>query len=101
MALPGYPPEDLLLKPRFIQDNLKALDSITAATRGITAVVGVVDRDGDIFNAAAVLANGRRVGMPRKMYLHLPNYGVFDEDRYFQAGRSCAVFDVAGVTIGA
>jgi NAD+ synthase (glutamine-hydrolysing) len=98
MALPGYPPEDLLLQPRFIQDNLAALDSITPATRGIVAVVGVADRDGDIFNAAAVLANGRRVGMYHKMYL--PNYGVFDEDRYFQAGRDCAVFDVAGVTVG-
>jgi NAD+ synthase (glutamine-hydrolysing) len=98
MALPGYPPEDLLLKPRFIQDNLKALDSITAATRGIVALVGVVDRDGDIFNAAAVLANGRRVGMYRKMYL--PNYGVFDEDRYFQAGTTGVVFEVAGVTVG-
>src|SRR5574341_824348 len=98
MALPGYPPEDLLLKPRFIQDNLKALDSLTAATRGIVALVGVVDRDGDIFNAAAVLANGRRVGMYRKMYL--PNYGVFDEDRYFQAGTTGVVFEVAGVTVG-
>ncbi len=98
MALPGYPPEDLLLKPRFIQDNLKALDSLTTATRGIVALVGVVDRDGDIFNAAAVLANGRRVGMYRKMYL--PNYGVFDEDRYFQAGTTGVVFEVAGVTVG-
>ncbi len=98
MALPGYPPEDLLLKPRFIHDSVKALASVTGATRGIVAVVGTVDRDGDIFNAAAVLANGRRVGMYHKMYL--PNYGVFDEDRYFQAGRSCAVFDVAGVIVG-
>jgi NAD+ synthase (glutamine-hydrolysing) len=98
MALPGYPPEDLLLQPQFIQDNLAALDSIIPTTRGIVAVVGVADRDGDIFNAAAVLANGRRVGMYHKMYL--PNYGVFDEDRYFQAGRSCVVFNVAGVTVG-
>ncbi len=98
MALPGYPPEDLLLKPRFIQDNLGALDSIASATRGIVAVVGVVDRDGDIFNAAAVLANGRLVGMHRKMYL--PNYGVFDEDRYFQTGKDCAVFEIKGVTVG-
>jgi NAD+ synthase (glutamine-hydrolysing) len=98
MALPGYPPEDLLLKPRFIRDNLKALDAVSAATRGIVAVVGVVDRDRDIFNAAAVLADGRRVGMHHKMYL--PNYGVFDEDRYFQAGRSCGVFEVAGVAVG-
>lgn len=98
MALPGYPPEDLLLKPRFIHDNLKALESVAAATRGIAAVVGVVDRDGDIFNAAAVLANGRRIGMHRKMYL--PNYGVFDEDRYFQAGRECSVFEIGGVTVG-
>lgn len=98
MSLPGYPPEDLLLKPRFIQDNLKALESIMSATRGIVAVVGVVDRDGDIFNAAAVLANGRRVGMHRKMYL--PNYGVFDEDRYFQTGKDCSVFEINGVTVG-
>ena len=98
MALPGYPPEDLLLKPRFIRDNLQALDAIAPATRGLAAIVGVVDRNGDIFNAAAVLADGRRVGMYHKMYL--PNYGVFDEDRYFQAGRRCAVFQVAGVTVG-
>ncbi len=98
MALPGYPPEDLLLKPRFIRDNLQALDAIAPATRGLAAIIGVVDRNGDIFNAAAVLADGRRVGMYHKMYL--PNYGVFDEDRYFQAGRRCAVFRVAGVTVG-
>ncbi|OGW64044.1 MAG: NAD+ synthase [Nitrospirae bacterium RIFCSPHIGHO2_01_FULL_66_17] len=98
MALPGYPPEDLLLKPQFIRDNLQALDAIAPATRGLAAIVGVVDRNGDIFNAAAVLADGRRVGMYHKMYL--PNYGVFDEDRYFQAGRRCAVFRVAGVTVG-
>jgi NAD+ synthase (glutamine-hydrolysing) len=98
MALPGYPPEDLLLKPQFIRDNLKALDAIAASTRGLVAVVGVVDRNGDIFNAAAVLADGRRVGMYHKMYL--PNYGVFDEDRYFQAGSQCPVFTVAGVTVG-
>ena len=98
MALPGYPPEDLLLKPQFIRDNLKALDAIAASTRGLVAVVGVVDRNGDIFNAASVLADGRRVGMYHKMYL--PNYGVFDEDRYFQAGSQCPVFTVAGVTVG-
>jgi NAD+ synthase (glutamine-hydrolysing) len=98
MALPGYPPEDLLLKPQFIRDNLRALDAIAASTRGLVAVVGVVDRNGDIFNAAAVLADGRRVGMYHKMYL--PNYGVFDEDRYFQAGSQCPVFTVAGVTVG-
>ncbi|MBI3607456.1 MAG: NAD+ synthase [Nitrospirae bacterium] len=98
MALPGYPPEDLLLKPQFIRDNLEAVDAIAASTRGLVAVVGVVDRNGDIFNAAAVLADGRRVGMYHKMYL--PNYGVFDEDRYFQAGSRCPVFTVAGVTVG-
>src|SRR3989338_1876522 len=98
MALPGYPPEDLLLKPRFIRDNLQALDAIAPAPRGLAAIVGVVDRNGEIFSAAAVLADGRLVGMYHKMYL--PNYGVFDEDRYFQAGRRCAVFSVAGVTVG-
>ncbi len=98
LALTGYPPEDLLLKPQFLRDTHTRLDAITAATRGIVAVVGVVDRGEDIFNAAAVLANGRRVGMYHKMYL--PNYGVFDEERYFQAGRSCPVFTIAGARVG-
>src|SRR5512146_1282987 len=81
LALTGYPPEDLLLKPSFVADNLRALDHLTLATRdfpGLTVVVGFVDRDADLYNAAAVLYEGQRVGVYHKRYL--PNYSVFDED---------------------
>ncbi|HXC61639.1 MAG TPA: nitrilase-related carbon-nitrogen hydrolase, partial [Nitrospiria bacterium] len=82
LALTGYPPEDLLLKPRFIEDNLSALKNIIKHTQGITAVVGFVDSQDDIYNAAAIIHNGKLAGVYHKIYL--PNYGVFDEDRYFQ-----------------
>src|SRR5712664_177623 len=84
LAITGYPPEDLLFKPAFIEANLAALGDVARATRGITAVVGFVDKRDDIFNAAAVLHDGARAGVYHKRYL--PNYGVFDENRYFQAG---------------
>lgn len=101
LAITGYPPEDLLLKPSFIADNLRALDQIALATRefpGLTAVVGFVDRDVDIYNAAAVLAEGRNAGIYHKHYL--PNYGVFDEDRYFSAGTQAPTFVIQGTTVG-
>src|SRR5213593_3840945 len=75
LALTGYPPEDLLLKPQFIDANLAALDRIISRTRDITAIVGFVDRQDDIFNAAAIAQNGKLVTTYHKMYL--PNYGVF------------------------
>jgi NAD+ synthase (glutamine-hydrolysing) len=90
LAITGYPPEDLLFKSAFIEANLKALADVAAATTGITAVVGFVDKRDDIFNAAAVLHDGRRAGVYHKQYL--PNYGVFDENRYFQAGTEAPVF---------
>src|SRR5207302_1910605 len=74
LAVTGYPPEDLLLKPRFLQANVEALKRIQEATHGLTAVVGFVDVGHDISNAAAVLHNGSMVGLHRKIYL--PNYGV-------------------------
>ena len=83
LSLPGYPPEDLLLNSSFIEANLKALKRLTRATRGITAIVGFVDMIDDIYNAAALLHNGRLAGVYHKIYL--PNYGVFDEYRYFQS----------------
>ncbi|HKQ64422.1 MAG TPA: NAD+ synthase [Methylomirabilota bacterium] len=95
LAITGYPPEDLLFKPAFIEANLRALDEVTRATRGLAVVVGFVDKRDDIFNAAAVLHDGVRVGVYHKQYL--PNYGVFDENRYFQAGTESPVF-VAGDT---
>lgn len=98
LAVTGYPPEDLLLKPRFISDNISTLNSIAGKIRGITAVVGFVDRRTDIYNAAAVIQNGRVADVYHKMYL--PNYGVFDEQRYFQAGRDPLNFVLNGVTIG-
>jgi NAD+ synthase (glutamine-hydrolysing) len=98
LAVCGYPPEDLLLKPHFIQENLKALERIVLSSAGITVVVGFVDSEGDIYNAAAIAHDGRLVGVYRKMYL--PNYGVFDENRYFQAGDECPVYVIAGVGVG-
>ena len=85
LAVTGYPPEDLLLKPRFIEDNLAALAEITAASKGITVGVGFVDRAVDIYNSAAFITDGKLVDVYHKTYL--PNYGVFDEYRYFQTGK--------------
>ena len=98
LAVCGYPPEDLLYKPGFIAKNLRALDEIAAATRGIVAVVGFVERQEDIFNAAAVIEEGQIVGIYRKH--HLPNYGVFDEERYFQRGREILIATIGGYKIG-
>ena len=98
LALTGYPPEDLLLKPQFIEDNLKALSEIVAASKGIAAIVGFVDKADDIYNAAAVIADGRLVDVYHKMYL--PNYGVFDEYRYFQQGTGFSLYSLGGVKLG-
>ena len=101
LALTGYPPEDLLLKPGFVAANLRKLRELVHASRdlpGLVAVVGFVDRDHDIYNAAAVIHEGRLVGVYHKHYL--PNYGVFDELRYFQAGQEAPVFDIYGVHVG-
>jgi len=98
LAITGYPPEDLVLKPSFLRDNMARLDEVVQATRGITAIVGFVDVQADIFNAAAVAHDGVLAAVHHKMFL--PNYGVFDENRYFQAGRSCPVVDREGTLIG-
>src|SRR3989442_15761678 len=96
LAIPGYPPEDLRFRPAFIEANLRAPDEITRASRGLSVVVGFVDKRDDIFNAAAILHDGARVGVYHKQYL--PNYGVFDENRYFQAGTEAPVFVAGGTT---
>src|SRR5437899_1536832 len=96
LAVPGYPPADLLFKPAFIEANLRALDEVARGSRGLTVVVGFVDRRDDIFNAAAILHDGERAGVYHKQYL--PNYGVFDENRYFQAGTEAPVFAVGETT---
>jgi len=98
LAITGYPPEDLVLKPSFIRDNLRHLQKVVDATTGITAVVGFVDVKSDIYNAAAIAHDGALAAVHHKMYL--PNYGVFDENRYFHAGRSCAVVNLDSTLIG-
>jgi len=98
LAITGYPPEDLLLKPQFIKQNRESLNKIIEHCSDIAVVVGFVDSDGDIYNAAAVVYNKKLVGVYHKFYL--PNYGVFDENRYFQAGRECPVFIIYGIGIG-
>ena len=98
MAITGYPPEDLLFKPSFIQSNIERMREVVANSQGITVVVGFVDSQGDIYNAAAVAHDGQLLGVYHKIYL--PNYGVFDEDRYFKAGSQCPVFVVNGIHIG-
>ena len=98
LALTGYPPEDLLLKPQFIEANLAAMEELSRHAPGITAIVGFVDRKDDIFNAAAVVQGGKVATVYYKMFL--PNYGVFDEFRYFQAGRSCPVLKIGDATVG-
>ncbi|TAJ96518.1 MAG: NAD+ synthase [Candidatus Manganitrophaceae bacterium] len=98
LAITGYPPEDLLLKPQFIEDNLHALEQVAKRCTGLTAVVGFVDRQEDIYNAAAVIHDGAVRFVYHKCYL--PNYGVFDENRYFQAGKEAPVFTLNEVTLG-
>ncbi len=98
LTITGYPPEDLVFKRQFITENLAALDHGVKATRGITAVIGFVDADEDIYNAAAIAHQGKLAGTYHKMYL--PNYSVFDEERYFRAGNETPVFVIDGVRVG-
>jgi NAD+ synthase (glutamine-hydrolysing) len=98
LALTGYPPEDLLLKTSFLQEAAAALDELASRAHGIVALVGFPELTDDVYNAAAVLADGEVVAVYHKMYL--PNYGVFDEQRYFQAGSEAAIFELNGVPIG-
>ncbi|MXV80108.1 MAG: NAD+ synthase [Chloroflexi bacterium] len=100
LALTGYPPEDLVLRRGFVEDNLATLRHVCDATSGlhVTAVVGFVDYAHDIFNAAAVIHDGQLAGAYRKQYL--PNYGVFDEARYFRPGTGVQLFEIAGARVG-
>ena len=98
LCLTGYPPEDLLLKPEFIEDNLAWLRKIQQQSQDMTVIVGFVDRIDDIYNAAAVIHNKKIAGIYHKIFL--PNYGVFDENRYFQAGRDVLVFTLDGTPVG-
>jgi NAD+ synthase (glutamine-hydrolysing) len=101
LALTGYPPEDLLLKPNFIHDTRTALAGVIGATKAhknLTAVVGFVEREEDLYNAAAIIHHGQLAGVYHKQFL--PNYGVFDENRYFQAGQETPLFIINGVKVG-
>jgi NAD+ synthase (glutamine-hydrolysing) len=96
LALCGYPPEDLLLQPRFLRDNAAALEALAPRCAGIVAVVGFPHAPGrDVHNAAAVLRDGRIAGVYHKT--ELPNYGVFDEHRYFRSGVAPLLFEVDGI----
>jgi NAD+ synthase (glutamine-hydrolysing) len=101
LSVTGYPPEDLLLKPRFIADNVKALNRVVRRSGSCTAVIGFVERTrGDVLHNSAVIARGgKRLGVYRKR--HLPNYAVFDEQRYFKPGRGPhRLWDIAGLKVG-
>jgi NAD+ synthetase len=99
LALSGYPPEDLLLRPAFLADCQAAMERIAAGMRGIVAVVGWPEAAGSVvFNAASVLRDGAVERTYRKR--ELPNYAVFDERRYFTADSDSCVFDVKGVNVG-
>jgi NAD+ synthase (glutamine-hydrolysing) len=101
LSLTGYPPEDLLLKPHFLRRNMAALEEVAAATTDIYAVVGFAEDAGQgglPSNSAALITKGRILSVYRKV--HLPNYGVFDEVRYFKPGSEYPVVDIGGVTAG-
>jgi NAD+ synthase (glutamine-hydrolysing) len=101
LSITGYPPEDLVLKPGFVADNQRALREFAATTAACLAVVGYVDEERDLFNAAAMCVGGEVVGTYRKRLL--PNYAVFDEARYFTAGNETdplELYVVGGIKVG-
>jgi len=97
LTITGYPPEDLVLLPSFVADNLKCLQKIAAQIQDLAAVVGFVNRADSLFNGAAVLADGKIAGIYHKICL--PNYGVFDEKRYFVSGKEILVAEIRGVRV--
>ena len=99
LMVTGYPPEDLLLKEKFIEDCQKTLKKIASTTHGLTAVVGYAEKEaGKLYNSAALICDGKHVATSRKMLL--PNYGVFDEKRYFTEGEEPLRFSLKGAQIG-
>jgi len=98
LAVTGYPPEDLLLRPGFIQAAERTVNEIARETRGIAALIGTPHFDGDLFNACAVCSGGKVTAIYRKRFL--PNYGVFDEDRYFAPGRDLVLLRLGETLVG-
>jgi NAD+ synthase (glutamine-hydrolysing) len=98
LSISGYPPEDLLLKPHFITDNLKYLNVVTKATKSVIVVVGFVNKEDALYNSSAVIQDGKIKGIYNK--INLPNYGVFDEKRYFKSGNDYSVFEINDIIFG-
>lgn len=99
LAICGYPPEDLLLKNNFIESNLHSLHDVVDKTKNIAVILGFVDKDRDgIYNSAGVIQDKKLIGVYHKILL--PNYGVFDEKRYFKEGKEVKVFEISGEKIG-
>jgi NAD+ synthase (glutamine-hydrolysing) len=98
LSISGYPPEDLLLKPHFITDNLKYLNVVTKATKSVIVVVGFVNKEDALYNSSAVIQDGKIKGIYNK--INLPNYGVFDEKRYFKPGIDYSVFEINDIIFG-
>ena len=105
LAITGYPPEDLLQSQHFVRTNRQALDELAQHCTNIAAMIGIVDYDEDengniknIFNAAAIIVNRQIVAIYHKN--ELPNYGVFDELRYFTPGTACQIIDINGIAVG-
>jgi NAD+ synthase (glutamine-hydrolysing) len=98
LAVTSYPPEDLLLRPGFIRAAEASLQVIARETRGIVALVGFPHFERDLYNACAVCADGEVKAVYRKRFL--PNYGVFDEDRYFAPARDCLLLELGGTLVG-
>jgi NAD+ synthase (glutamine-hydrolysing) len=98
LAITGYPPEDLILKPSFIEKNLHYLEKLKENVDNIIVVVGFIDKQEDVFNAAAVIYNREIVGVYHKQFL--PNYGVFDENRYFQKGDELLLLSMDNYKVG-
>src|SRR5216110_1178318 len=98
LAVTGYPPEDLLLRPSFVQAARQKAEELAREARGIVALIGVPWLDRDLYNACAVCAAGEIKTIYRKRFL--PNYGVFDEDRYFAPGRDLVLLEHGGTLVG-
>ena len=98
LAVTAYPPEDLLLRPGFIRAAEESLREIAAETHGLVALVGFPHFDRDLYNACAVCADGEVKAIYRKRFL--PNYGVFDEDRYFAPARDLLLLELGGTLVG-
>ncbi len=98
LAITGYPPEDLVLKPAFIDENIRYISKVKAISEEITTIVGFINKDSETYNSAAVVNNCKIAAIYNKQFL--PNYSVFDEERYFQKGSENYIYDLGGILFG-